>query len=102
MQEVHTHRGFTVTVLAEDDPAGGSTVTTRIQRDDGGQPDNGEWAAPRQSRSRFRGACRNRRGARRRAPPDRQRLGQRRPTRRISAAVQIGAASRVATCIASH
>jgi hypothetical protein len=57
MQEVHTHRGFTVTVLAEDDPAGGSTVTTRIQPGDGGQPDNGEWTAPRLSRSRFRGAA---------------------------------------------
>ncbi|MFL9966786.1 hypothetical protein PQR02_38695 [Paraburkholderia sediminicola] len=56
MQEVHIHRGFTVTVLAEDDPAGGSTVTTRIERSDGAQPDGGEWAAPRLKRSRFRGA----------------------------------------------
>jgi hypothetical protein len=58
MQEVHTHRGFTVTILAEDDPAGGSSVTTRINRSQAHQlDDGGQWSAARLSRSRFRGAA---------------------------------------------
>lgn len=54
MQEIHTHRGFVITVVAEDDPAGGSSVTTRVQPN--GRYQNDEWIAPRLARSRYRGA----------------------------------------------
>ncbi|MDR6494054.1 hypothetical protein J2797_003957 [Paraburkholderia terricola] len=59
MQEVHTHRGFVVTVLAEDDPAGGSSVTTRIEPSkEHPLPDDGtDWSAPHLARSPYRGAA---------------------------------------------
>lgn len=55
MQEVHVHRGFTITVLVEDDPAGGSSVTTRIDRADTDVLDPEAWTAPRHARSALRG-----------------------------------------------
>ncbi|MGF6820083.1 hypothetical protein OKW33_006977 [Paraburkholderia atlantica] len=55
MQEVHVHRGFTITVLVEDDPAGGSSITTRIDRTDTDARDVESWTAPRRARSALRG-----------------------------------------------
>jgi hypothetical protein len=55
MQEIHVHRGFTITVLVEDDPAGGSSVTTRIDRADTDTRDLEASTAPRRARSTLRG-----------------------------------------------
>ncbi|MGF6441958.1 hypothetical protein [Paraburkholderia youngii] len=55
MQEVHLHRGFTITVLVEDDPAGGSSITTRIDRTGTDARDLEAWTAPRHARSALRG-----------------------------------------------
>lgn len=51
MQKIHVHRGFTITVLAEDDPAGGSSLTTRIDRIGTDAREREAWTAPRHARS---------------------------------------------------
>lgn len=55
MQKIHEHRGFAITILVEDDPTGGSSVTTRIDRIGVDGQNNPEWTAPRLSRSGLRG-----------------------------------------------
>lgn len=55
MQEIHVYRGFAITVLVENDPAGGSSVTTRIDRAEADAAERAEWTAPRLARSPLRG-----------------------------------------------
>lgn len=56
MREVHTYRGFKISIAAQDDPAGGSTVSTEIERDDTAGRDDPRDAlsAPRHARSELR------------------------------------------------
>lgn len=56
MEEVHTYRGFRISIVAQDDPAGGSSVDTRIERGDAAGRDEPreDWTAPRHARSPLR------------------------------------------------